>query len=209
MIRAPYSFKLGEKKIISSYFTDYNDWDKIIFNNIKNNIRVHLRLQQSNKCCYCQRQLGFDIKDVDIEHIIPKSFISKFTFHKKNLALSCPGCNTKKHDKDIFKTARSITNYPSNSNNIKIIHAHYDEYSKHIEILPGSVYVAITSKGSETITICELFRLKEVQKRANAFNSKTSLAAELVENLRQGGSDAIQLLGLIAAEVAKLTNGKA
>jgi len=204
MIKIPYSLTKREKKILSSYFSDYNDWHKSIFDPVKENIKNHLRAQQNNKCCYCQKVLGFDIKEVDIEHVIPKSTISKFTFHCKNLALSCPACNTKKHDKNVFISVKNITNYPSTSKNIKIIHPHYDEYSENIEIKSGGIYIALTSKGSETITICELFRLKEVQRRENESKSKTSLAAELIENIRQGGNDIKSLLDLLNNELIKI-----
>lgn len=134
---------------------------------IKVNITTHLRTQQDNKCCYCKYPLGFDIKQVDIEHIIPKSLYSKFTFTSLNLALSCPACNTKKSTKTVLNNP--ITRYPSNGSNIKIIHAHYDDYSEHIDIINNCVFVAKTSKGSETITTCELFRLNIAEQRAKAF----------------------------------------
>lgn len=60
------------------------------------------------------------------------------------------------------------------SNNILIVHSHFDEYNKHILIKDGCVFEAISKKGSHTITVCELFRLKIVEARAKAaLNSKT------------------------------------
>jgi len=182
-IDTPYSLAPREKQIIKDNFVTHTDWKKEIFNDIKNNILKHLRTQQDNECCYCKRQLGYDIKDVDIEHIIPKSNFPKFTFNTKNLALSCPGCNTKKSTTCVLKR-QHITNYPRNGTNIKIIHAHYDEYRTHIEILDDCIYIAKSKKGSETITICELFRLKTVEENARRFITGKSIISQLTEDLR-------------------------
>jgi len=166
-ILIPYNFTILEQSIIAQYFSIHSDWTKIVFDSIKVNIISHLRTQQNNMCCYCKYQLGFDIKQVDIEHIVPKSEYEIFTFKAINLALSCPSCNTKKSTKPVLN--RSIVNYPLNGTNFKIIHAHYDDYSNHIDIVNGCLFVAKTSKGSETITFCELFRLSTVEEKVKAY----------------------------------------
>ena len=70
-IAKAYSLTASEKRTIKASFVTHNDWDKDIFQSIKDNIITHLRIEQDNECCYCKRQLGYDIKNVDIEHIIP------------------------------------------------------------------------------------------------------------------------------------------
>ena len=95
-IENQYKFTKEELDIIKNNFTCHTDWDKVCFADLKKAIIIFLRKEQDNKCCYCKKELGFDLKQVDIEHILPKSTFSNFTFHVKNLALSCPGCNTKK-----------------------------------------------------------------------------------------------------------------
>lgn len=181
-IQTPYNFTAVETAIISRNFSTHNDWTKIVFNPIKQNIISHLRVQQNNLCCYCKYQLGFDIKQVDIEHIIPKSEYPNFTFKSLNLALSCPACNTKKSTKPVLYNA--IANYPSDGTNFKIIHAHYDDYSNHIDIIQNCLFVAKTTKGSETITFCELFRLSTVEKRAKAYkNIGPNILEQLVGEL--------------------------
>ena len=77
-INNPYSFSSNEKSLIKREYCNYNDWEKNVFKDIKSNIVNHLRLEQNNRCCYCGKELGFDIKAVDIEHIIPISFYPKF-----------------------------------------------------------------------------------------------------------------------------------
>ncbi|UFH34919.1 HNH endonuclease [Flavobacterium acetivorans] len=184
-ILIPYNFTILETSIIAQYFSSHSDWTKPVFDPIKVNIISHLRTQQNNRCCYCKYQLGFDIKQVDIEHIVPKSEYEIFTFKAINLALSCPACNTKKSTKPVLNS--SIVNYPLNGTNFKIIHAHYDDYSNHIDIFNDCVFVAKTSKGSETITFCELFRLSTVEQRAKAYQKTSPTYLEqLVGDLKNG-----------------------
>lgn len=170
-IQTPYIFLAEELDVINNQFSSHKDWNKDIFEKIKTNIVEHLRIQQGNTCCYCKSSLGFDIKQVDIEHIVPKSKYENFTFESRNLALSCPPCNTKKSTKSVL--SRHIVNYPTNGINFKIIHAHYDEYSDHINIVNGCVFVAKTIKGSETITFCELFRLSIAEEKSKAYQTIT------------------------------------
>lgn len=169
-----------EKKLVKNKFTCHTDWDtSSSFDEIKKNIRDFLRNEQDNKCCYCKRELGFDIKEVDIEHIIPKSLHWKFTFEPLNLALSCPACNTKKGDTNIL--SKSIVRYPKNSKKITIVHAHYDDYDKNINIIDNCIFEPLTKKGSHTITVCELFRLKIVEKKAKATITARTPESKLIE----------------------------
>lgn len=177
-IRIPYKLTDEEKKLITVNFSNHWDWEKVIFDPIKTKIRANLRPKQRNKCCYCKRELGHDIKDVDIEHIIPKSEYSKFTFEPKNLALSCPACNTKKGEKKVLN--KKIVRYPANSKNCTIVHPHYDSYSANILIHNGCVFEALTAKGSHTITVCELFRLKIVENKAKEKIAKKNRNSQLI-----------------------------
>ena len=196
-ILTPYSFTAGELTIIANNFNTHSDWAKAIFNPIKQNIIANLRIQQNNTCCYCKYQLGFDIKQVDIEHIIPKSEYEQFTFKSYNLALSCPACNTKKSTKAVLNNA--ITNYPTDGTNFIIVHAHFDEYSNHIDIINNCVFVAKTKKGSETITFCELFRLSTVEQRAKAYKTlNPNLLQQFVGDLKNANpTDKRELIDLI------------
>lgn len=173
-ITNPYTFTPAENDIIIKNFKVHSDWKKAIFKEVKTNIIAHLRNEQENMCCYCKADLGYDIRDVEIEHIIPKSRYERFTFHPKNLALSCPSCNTKKGMKDIL--LKTVRNYPRSSTSFRIIHAHYDKYSEHIDILEDCVYVALTPKGSETISFCELFRLRLVEEHVKKTKATSTMA---------------------------------
>lgn len=189
-INNPYSFSPNETSLIKREYNNYRDWEKDVFKDIKTNIIAHLRVEQNNRCCYCGKELGFDIKDVDIEHIVPKSIYPKFCFEPKNLALSCPACNTKKSHKNTV--IKEIQRYPRTGNNISIIHAHFDNYVDHIDIVGECIYVPKSSKGCETINICELYRLNEVEKMRIAFYAKNNPILGLVLNLLSCENDTVK-----------------
>ncbi|NOQ27268.1 MAG: hypothetical protein GQ564_18050 [Bacteroidales bacterium] len=188
-INKPYEFLDDENVIIANNFNTHHDWTKTVFNQIKVNIITHLRNEQENKCCYCKSELGFDIKEMDIEHIIPKSEYESFTFHNKNLALSCPACNTKKSTKSVLNKKCSC--YPRSGNAFVIVHAHYDNYSTNIFIKDECVYVPRTSKGSDTIKYCELYRFLDVIEKARKFQIKKSPLAQLTEGLRNASESEV------------------
>lgn len=177
-ISSPYVFSKSELALIKKNYKVHKDWDKQVFDDIRENLRDFLRPKQNNKCCYCKTELGFDIKAVDIEHIIPKAKFKQFGFVGLNLALACPGCNTKKGEKDV---SNKVVRYPKHSKNITIIHSHYDDYNKHIKIHGKCVYEALSKKGSHTITICELFRLKKAEEKARKVKMVKKKAKKLIK----------------------------
>ena len=171
-IKNPYIFNEEELILIKNNFSKHDDWDKNIFSDLKGKIRDVLRPEQNNKCCYCKKELGYDIKEVDIEHIVPKATYPQFTFEPRNLALSCPSCNTIKGDKPVL--SKTFIRFPNHSKHHTIIHPHFDNYEGNILIHNGCVFEALSNKGSHTITVCQLFRLKEVEKKAkSALKTKT------------------------------------
>lgn len=187
IISSPYSFNAEEKRLIASSFEKHTDWDKSCFDAIKAAIKDDLRPKQSNKCCYCKWELGFDIKQVDVEHVVPKSEYEKFTFRNNNLALSCPGCNTNKSSQTVLK--KTITNYPRTGVNITIVHPYFDNYSEHIEIHNGAIYEGVSSKGCETIKLCKLYRLKKVLQKTKESKALSSPIAKLVFDLNNASDD--------------------
>ena len=197
-INNAYILKKDEKVLIKNNFFIHNDWEKSTFSTIKSNIKDFLRPEQNNKCCYCKRELGFDIKDVDIEHIISKSTYPEFTFFPLNLALSCPGCNTKKGNYKI--NSKAIVRYPKNSDNLLIVHAHFDKFNDHIIIHQGFLFEPISKKGSNTITVCELFRLKTVEELAKVAISKKSDENQIIDKLLKSSKEE---LGAVLIEIRK------
>lgn len=178
-ISKPYKITLSEKRIITGNFTIHTDWEKPVFDGLKKKIRNNLRPKQQNKCCYCKKELGYDIKEVDIEHIIPKAEYKNFTFEPVNLALSCPACNTKKGDTKIL--SKSVVRYPKTTKSFLIIHAHYDNYNEHINIHNDCIFEGISKKGCRTIEVCELYRLKTVEKNAKKVLTNRTIQSELID----------------------------
>lgn len=195
-IQTAYQFTGKELNIIKLNFITFSDWEKSVFSSIKKKLIEHLRVEQDNECCYCKKELGFDIKDVDIEHIVPKSEYERFTFNNKNLALSCPACNTKKSTKQVLNG--NCNKYPRSKNAFIINHAHYDNYSENISILEDCIYVANSTKGCNTISCCELFRYQLVEENAKKYYSKKSPLSILTERIRNASeSDANDFLDVI------------
>ncbi|MDE9455411.1 HNH endonuclease [Xenorhabdus bovienii] len=178
----PYNLLKDEETVISVNFKTDKDWSKSVFNSIKSNIVKSLRDKQENKCCYCRSELGFDLKAVDIEHIIPKSLYPNFTFNMKNLALSCPGCNTSKGSKDVLH--KPITSYPLSGSNIKIIHPHFDDYYSSINIHNSAIFEGKDDKGCETIKLCKLYRLNKVLENKQRCMSNQSPIQQIIESIR-------------------------
>lgn len=70
-------------------------WDCKSFKDLKKQIKKKLKADFDLRCSYCLRKFS---KDEDIivyiEHVLPKDVYTKYTFDDRNLALSCPRCNT-------------------------------------------------------------------------------------------------------------------
>lgn len=182
-IENPYIFTDNEKKLIRENYSVHTDWDKSVFDDVKSNITQHLRNEQNNECCYCRQELGFDIGDVHIDHIVPKSDYNQFGFEARNLALSCHSCNIAKSSSSTIKNG-PIHKYPRTGTNITIIHSYYDDYNDHVEILNNAIYSPLSDKGCETIRICKLFRLRIVENNKRKFQAKKNKSTQLVEAAR-------------------------
>jgi uncharacterized protein (TIGR02646 family) len=60
-------------------------------------IKIELRKETSDKCCYCECKVT-QVYAGDVEHIIPKSAYPRLTFTWTNLSFSCWVCNNRKRD---------------------------------------------------------------------------------------------------------------
>lgn len=192
-IEKPYRLTTVECERVSKYCRNGKDWSKNTFSELKGNLKAHLRVQQNNQCCYCKKILGYDLKEVEIEHILPKSKYHAFVFEPKNLALSCPACNLHKGDSDVYAKNKLPVRYPAASCSYKIVHPHFDTYSNHIEIRDSAVYIANSRKGSYTIHVCQLWRLQEVLKKSKIENDAAVLSeiAKLISELTPDAKKAI------------------
>lgn len=69
-------------------------WGSPYVKEVKDRFKAHKRIEQKERCCYCQRSIRGECKMVlDIEHILPKSIFSHCIFDLPNLAVSCRRCN--------------------------------------------------------------------------------------------------------------------
>lgn len=189
-ILVPYIFDEEEKKVISENYNSDKDWSKSKLTPIKNNLKQYLRYVQKNQCCYCKQDLGFDYRQVDIEHIVDKNDHWSFGFEPKNLALSCPACNSCKTNQESLEDA-NVIQYPDNGDGFVIVHPYYDNYSDHIKA-HYPVFISKSKKGDKTIEYCKLNRLKNVEARQKETMQKLAIVnALLSSDVTKGNEDAI------------------
>jgi uncharacterized protein (TIGR02646 family) len=154
---------------------------------LKSTIKKHYSIVQNDTCAYCRTPVRFDGYGEAIEHIVVKSEKFRWMFHPYNLCISCYGCNTKKGIENTLinvptSYANGYNDIPLNSNSYRIIHPHFDTYSKYIQETKLLCIPKTTSiKGPETIRICKLNRLDLIYTRARQKSySKRTLQKILV-----------------------------
>lgn len=152
-------------------------WDKSQYKSLKKKIRLHYSHVQSDICAYCHEPISFEGYGEAIEHIIPKSKKYRWMFHPKNICLSCYGCNTKKGTKnplvqDFTFYGHRYEDFPADSSHYKIIHPHFDTYSKHLYEEKFICKVSnFSTKGEETIKMFKLNRLDLLYTRIRKKNT--------------------------------------
>lgn len=162
-IDKPYYLNKDDWSAINTHFCgNHKNWSKDVFEDFKDRVREYLRGQQDNRCCYCKKILKWDKKEVDIEHIIPKSKRPHFTFLNYNLALSCPACNTTKNQDMPLSNPAKLT-FPYKTSDYLIIHPHFDDYFKEIEIVNEIFIKSKGAKGDWTIEHCDLDTIEKAK----------------------------------------------
>lgn len=166
MIKKPFIYSQADQLLISqkeaSTQFNHESWSDNDISELKNRIKKHYIKIQKNTCPYCRQSLRSNNGRVwDIEHIIPRIISIHFMFTPENLCISCIECNGKKHENDV-RTGKGIKRLPKKSKGYKIIHPHFDNYTKHILLIKaGFFYIARTDKGEFTIETCGLNRFHE------------------------------------------------
>jgi disulfide oxidoreductase YuzD len=125
-------------------------------------------------------------------------------FTARNLAASCPDCNTAKGAKETLKTPNRKT-YPKGSSDFRIVHPHFDNFADHIYRV-GHIYVPKSKKGNHTIVVCDLLRFAE--KYIDWENSAIDTRFEAEVNAAFD-DDRVMGLAAVADIVAKLPKGPA
>lgn len=182
-IEKPYYLDGTDWTQINTYFTgNHKDWELEEFDDFKSKVKDYLRIEQRNRCCYCKKILHYDKKEVDIEHIIPKSRRPRFTFLNYNLALSCPACNTTKSTHLPLVTATRKT-FPYKSADYKVVHPYFDYYFQEIEIIKDVFIKSKGAKGDWTIEKCGLDTMEKAKDKIMDLMMTRQLKKDDIHNL--------------------------
>jgi len=195
--------------------------------NFKATLKTQLRHIQLGRCCYCRRFLP-DPMATDLEHFIEKAVYPSFTFEILNLALSCGTCNSMKNAKFMrlnrYLSRRAKTGagsvvttrhcptlttnplplaaVPNNSAAYRWVHPHLDDYSDHLAIQKGWVFIWRSAKGFRTVRGLELNALAQLERRAIAerLASRTGQLSLLVGALAELNHATAKDVGALVAE---------
>jgi hypothetical protein len=152
-----------------------HNWDKnnVYADRVMLPIEEHIRDEFDKKCFYCRSRIREGNSSGQTEHIVHKGEYKIFTFRPENLVLSCPKCNTYKSTSETLSTGLRgkvfrYSEYPQNPSDFTIIHAYFDDYDSHIELIKDIFYSAKrgSSKGTETIKMFNLHRLQLAEDKA-------------------------------------------
>lgn len=162
MISEPIKFSAQAASIVNAYNSssskDPGHWERPENSSVREEIKKYYIECQAGLCCYCAKSHPPDnLRHWDGEHIMAKALYPEYLYEPRNLAAACPTCNLWKSDFDVL-IRPSPKNYPRSSAKFSLIHPHVDEYSDHISLHLGFVYVPKTRKGAKTIDVCYLGR---------------------------------------------------
>lgn len=163
----PYLLNEEDSRIITTLLSkglsSKEMWDDDSVTDIKSRLKKHYIYEQSQKCAYCKIELHTSHGMVwDTEHIIDKDSFPQWIFEPLNLCVSCKDCNQAKGTTAVTKSP-NYKSFPKKTASYCIVHAHFDNYTDHIEVaVPGVTYRYKTEKGRRTIEICGLLRYHEI-----------------------------------------------
>lgn len=126
-------------------------------NSFRAEVKNHYYWYQKTRCCYCSYFLQPHGRVYDAEHIIDKSGFPEFMFLVENLAVACVICNSHKSAKSVFAEGfPRPTSVPEKSEDYRIVHPHFDEWTDHLQFDSVGRVSAVTGseKGSNTMEIC-------------------------------------------------------
>lgn len=162
IVQEPYSPTEEEKRAIAELEAkglEAEDWSSpqkgIV--SFKENMRKHMYYEQNCRCAYCRIELPIACCFLQREHIVPKTSHPKLMFEPRNLCFACDRCNNYKKDEEVL-TNPEANDYPSNTEDFKIVNPFIHKYSEHIELKEGIIYQGKTDEGRFTVNTCQLFR---------------------------------------------------
>lgn len=209
MIAEPIIYCAADKLLVDAFDAlerpakDPNYWSDVALTALKARLKAFYIGVQGSRCCYCDRhQATENHRAWDVEHVADRSKYPWFMFTARNLAASCPDCNTAKGAKETLTTPGRKT-YPNSSADFRIVHPHFDSFADHVHRL-GHIYVPKSSKGKHTIVMCDLLRFAE--KYIDWENSATDTRFEAEVNAAFD-DDGVMGQAAVADIVAKLPKG--
>ena len=145
------------------------------YNEFKENIRSHLKLQQTGRCAFCRCWVSVGTSFSNLEHIIGKTAYPQFEFLSENLVYCCTRCNLSKSKKNTLSVPiadKAAQLFPTVSEEFIIINPYYDDYESHIDFLDHVIIATVegSAKGSNTISFYNLTRTDLAEDRAREFN---------------------------------------
>lgn len=158
------------------------------YKTFKDNIRIHLKLQQNGRCAFCRLRISTGTSWSNLEHLVSKTDYPQFLHKSDNLVYCCMRCNMSKVKKNVLINPiedKNAQEFPENSNGFSIINPYYDNFEDHINFLDGIIIVTNNSeKGTETIDAYKLFRSELAEDRAYELQlSKETLNEQLLQML--------------------------
>ncbi len=162
----------------SNYYKDLDlaressfPWGSHYANDFKKWLKLKLKKDQNNLCCYCSRDLQNESdRVIHIEHVLPKSKYKPYVFDIANLAISCVRCNSDlKRDKEDFmhpslKQYKDVWSYKVYVPSMyRLVHPKLDNMCEHLEssprIIDGRIYYIyriVSEKGFYTYNFFDL-----------------------------------------------------
>jgi len=166
-------------------------WDSSpnVVKEFKEYLKPALRKVQRGRCCFCRRLL-YDDYATHIEHFVDKDQYPHFTFEILNLALACGTCNSRKNGyfssmkakrkRESRRSGLAFTPrcpvlaselpvgspFPNNAEAFRWVSPHVDNFSSHIELLKGWIFLGKTRKGIRTIRGIGLNDVGKIEQRA-------------------------------------------
>lgn len=137
---------------------NHKDWEKSVFQKIKDFIKENYYLPQDKRCAYCRKRLNLNGYFNHIDHVIPKSHHKRWMFNPKNLVVTCEVCNPLKHSEDTLSGGHSKTKFPKRKSGFLIFNPHYEKWGDCFEIEDGMFIRGKTKRGEKTIDLCRLYQ---------------------------------------------------
>jgi hypothetical protein len=160
-----------------------------------------------------------------LEHILESSAWLQFAYEVSNIAISCSFCNSAKNEKFLRISARirkgggakytacalaaplaAGAPYPRAPNDYRYVHPHVDEYSQHIKIRKGWLYIPKSRKGQRTVRSLKLNKVAEIEMklREERLRSRVGILSTVAAAIAEfDRASALQLGSELATELSR------